>query len=62
MNSSKKTTDLSQAERLHMIDKYDPCCSVRAQCDMLDVSRSRYYYQAMPHSKSNVMYMNILDR
>ena len=40
----------------------DPKVSVRHQCELLDLSRSTYYYQCAPESEENLVLMRRLDQ
>jgi len=44
-----------------MIDKRNPKLSIRKQCDLLNVNRSRFYYQATPVSERDLPMMNFID-
>ncbi len=44
-----------------MIDKRNNKLSIRVQCDLLDVNRSRFYYVSMPMSETNLSLMNRID-
>lgn len=48
-------------KRRDMIDKDYSKLSIIAQCDLLDISRSGYYYEPRSESKENLEIMNILD-
>jgi len=44
-----------------MIDSRNPKLSIRKQCDLLGVSRSRVYYQATPIRERDLSMMNFID-
>ena len=44
-----------------MIDKADEILSMRSQCQLLEVPRSRLYYQERPETLYNVELMNMID-
>ncbi len=44
-----------------MIDKSNKKLSVRRQCDLLRVNRSRFYYVSIPISAANISLMNRID-
>jgi len=48
------------SERQNMIEQ-DNRLSVNKQCQLLDVSRSTFYYQPQPESEYNLMLMRLLD-
>lgn len=48
-------------ERRGMLEKNNRSLSMRAQCRLLDVSRSGYYYQPRPENAYNVELMNLID-
>jgi len=48
------------SERLAIISQEEEL-SVSKQCQLLDVSRSRFYYQTQPESEYNLMLMRLLD-
>ena len=45
-----------------MIDETHPSLSVRRQCELLDLSRSSFYYEAAPESQENLRLMGLIDR
>ncbi len=44
-----------------MIDKTNNQLSIRRQCDLLNVNRSRFYYVSTPISETNLWLMNRID-
>ena len=44
-----------------MIDQRNPKLSIRKQCDLLNVNRSRLYYQATPIRERDLSMMNFID-
>lgn len=44
-----------------MIDKKNNKLSIRKQCNLLNVNRSRFYYPEAPVSKTNLSLMNLID-
>lgn len=44
-----------------MIDPTSPVLSISAQCDLLSVNRSRYYYVPVCESQENLAIMRQLD-
>ena len=44
-----------------MIDPTSPVLSISAQCDLLSVNRSRYYYVPVGESQENLAIMRQLD-
>lgn len=44
-----------------MIDKTNNKLSIRRQCDLLNVNRSRFYYVSTPNSAANLSLMNRID-
>jgi putative transposase len=45
-----------------MIESTHQALSINAQCDLLGVSRSTYYYKPIPESKYNLMLMREIDK
>lgn len=58
----KKTAPLSVDEKRGLILPWDPDFSVEKQCDLLDLSRSTFYYTVVPESAFNLVVMKELDR
>ncbi len=56
----KKSESISRAERLHWIDK-NPNISISRQCELLNISRSSWYYKPVGESEENLRYMRLLD-
>ena len=46
---------------LHALVGVDPQVSVRHQCELLELCRSRYYYEPCPESEENLALMRRLD-
>ena len=44
-----------------MLEKENPKLSIRQQCDLLKVNRSRFYYQVTPVSERDLSMMNFID-
>jgi len=44
-----------------MIDQRNPKLSIRKQCDLLHVNRSRFYYQATPIRERDLSMMDFID-
>jgi len=44
-----------------MVSKDHPKLSISKQCEMLDLNRSSFYYQACPESKLNLDLMRLID-
>ena len=51
---------MNEAARLKMIDS-GLNISIRRQCELLDLSRGRYYYQPKAESDLNVYLMKLID-
>ncbi len=48
--------------RTQLVTPGTPNLSVRKQCDLLLVNRSRLYYHPQPESEMNIQIMNIMDK
>jgi len=48
------------SERLQMVDPKDPL-SIRCQCKLVSVSRSRFYYKPLEESDENLKIMRLMD-
>jgi putative transposase len=57
----KKTSLLNLDEKRGLILPGDPDFSVEKQCDLLDLSRSTFYYTASPESPFNLTVMKAID-
>ena len=47
--------------RSHMVKLNVPSLSVRKQCDLLTVNRSKLYYTPVPEKPENIKMMRIMD-
>lgn len=52
---------MNRAERLALVDHDDPVLPVTAQCRLLNVARSRLYYQPVPPSPDDLAVMRRID-
>ncbi len=59
--AQKKIASVRIARRLEMVDKSDKKFSVRKQCDLLNVNRSRVYYKAACPVGRDIAMMNFID-
>lgn len=59
--AQKKIASVRIARRLEMIDKSEKKLSIRKQCNLLDVNRSRVYYKASPAIGRDIAMMNFID-
>lgn len=48
--------------RAMLVEPHFPKLSVRKQCDLLMVNRSKIYYKPVPEKPENIKMMNILDK
>jgi len=48
-------------KRREMVEKENPKLSIIDQCELLDISRSGYYYEPTPESPENLEILNFLD-
>jgi putative transposase len=48
--------------RAMLVQPYCPRLSVRKQCELLAVNRSKIYYKPVPEKPENIKMMNILDK
>ena len=46
---------------MKLIDKNDPNISLKRQCEILGVTRSRFYYKARPEDPRNIELMKLVD-
>ena len=53
---------MSNEEALKWIDFGDPHLSVRRQCELLRIHRSRLYYEPVPETPDNLLYMRLIDK
>ena len=53
---------MSRAERLALIDRYDPALPVTRQCGLMTVSRSSVYRPPAPTSDEDLAIMALIDR
>lgn len=44
-----------------LIDPQHPELSIRKQCELLEVARSRYYYEPVPMDEESLTLMNLID-
>ena len=51
----------SKRERFALIEPHSTELSITRQCELLDVSRSGYYYEHVPVSEETIELMNIID-
>jgi putative transposase len=59
--AEKKTSSLSLDEKRGLILPGDPDFSIEKQCDLLDLSRSTFYYTACSESPFNLAVMKAMD-
>src|SRR5271156_1894450 len=59
---SKKKLPASVERKRAWVDTDDAVLSVSQQCELLDLSRSSYYYQPATESADNLALMALLDR
>ena len=52
---------MSSEEALKWIDFGNPQLSVRRQCELLGIHRSRMYYEPVPETPDNLLYMRLID-
>ena len=52
---------MSSEEALTWIDFGNPHLSVRRQCELLSIHRSRMYYEPVPETPDNLLYMRLID-
>ncbi len=45
-----------------MVERDHPRISISRQCEILGISRSAFYYQALPESPENLEYMRLMDK
>jgi hypothetical protein len=57
----KNITSVGVVRRIEMIDKTNKKLSIRMQCDLLNVNRSRLYYVSMPNSLESLFCLDALD-
>lgn len=56
----KKSKSVSRTERLNWINQEDNI-SISRQCELLNISRSSWYYKPLGESEENLKYMRLLD-
>ena len=56
----KKTMSLSVSTRRNWVE-VDPDYSIRRQCKLAGISRTRFYYEAAPESEENLLLMRLID-
>ena len=59
--AQKKTTDLEITKRMNMLSSQDSTFSLRRQCRILGIPRSRYYYKYADESEENKLFMILID-
>lgn len=57
---SKKNPDFSPEQKRLMIVTH-PQLSIKRQCELLDISRSSWYYEPLPETEFNLSLMRIMD-
>lgn len=60
--AKKKASSFSLDEKRGLILPGDPDFSVEKQCDLMELSRSSYYYTPCPESAFNLVVMKIMDK
>lgn len=60
-NGSKKKSPKTREEILQWIDRDHDSLSVRRQCELLGIHRSRLYYELVPETAENLMFMRLID-
>lgn len=60
--AKKKVAFLSFEEKQNMLEKNHNHLSIRAQCNLLNITRSRLYYRPVGIKKEDIIVMNILDQ
>lgn len=58
----KKAGPLPLSQRKQWIDKNDPQLSLNDQLDLSGVSKTAYYYEPVPETPENLLYMELIDR
>jgi putative transposase len=53
---------MPMSKRLHLIEDNNNALSIVKQCEILSIHRSRYYYQSIPETASNLSIMLWLDK
>lgn len=48
--------------RAQLVEPQCPKLSIRKQCELLSINRSRVYYKPVPEKPENIEMMNIMDR
>jgi putative transposase len=59
--AQKKIKDFGIDERMKLINKTDKKYSIRSQCKLLGINRSRFYYDPVPISEETLILMGLLD-
>jgi putative transposase len=57
----KKIAEFPLSQRKALLDRSGRDLSLRTQCDLLGVNRSGLYYEPVPVSDENLLYMRLLD-
>ena len=52
---------MSVARRREWIDPAHHCLSIAAQCRLLSISRSSYYYAPVPETEETLVLMRVID-
>ena len=61
LTGSKKNLDFTVNEKREAIDRDHKDISVSRQCELLDLSRSAYYYKAMETNSRDLNIMHLID-
>ncbi len=56
----KKAMSLPVSIRRNWVEA-DPCYSIRRQCKLAGISRTPFYYEAVPESEENLLLMRLID-
>lgn len=56
----KKAMSLPVSVRRYWVEA-DPCYSIRRQCKLAGISRTPFYYEAVPESEENLLLMRLID-
>ena len=59
--AQKKIRSARPVDRIALIDKDDPDVSIRTQCQLLGITRSRLYYEPVPEPPETKRIMDTLD-
>jgi putative transposase len=60
--AQKKIKDFGIDERMKLVNKTYKKYSIRSQCKLLGINRSRFYYEPVPMSEETRLLMDLLDR